>query len=253
MPPNPHPGSGKQVPAPPSTLVHLQEDGPGRQKGSNPLQTRLTPVVFQVAELPAKEDAESRRTLLLLPERSHSFTPGASIWRPRRRRAAGARRARSTRCRPPIPAVRGAAPSRCLFRPLPADGLSRGQWDGAALLPPINILCLQLGQVRPGVREGEIFSWPQASPPLLQLPASPAGLLPSAWGWGSAGVGTGRMDRAENALLHLERLGGIFARCAQAPQAGGLLSTWLRGPFGASRLTEGNCAWARRDPARRQC
>lgn len=52
--------------------------------------------------------------------------------------------------------------------------------------------------------EREIFRWPRASPPLLQLPASPARLLPSAWGWRRVDVGTGRMERAVDALLHLE-------------------------------------------------
>lgn len=89
------------------------------------IQTRLIPVVFQVAEPPAKEDAEICRTLLLLPEGTRSLPPGPSIWRPWRRRAVGALHAW---CHPPVPTVRDTAPSR----PLPADGLSRGQRDGAA-------------------------------------------------------------------------------------------------------------------------
>lgn len=117
-----------------------------------------------MAELPAKEDAESCRTLLLLPERNHSFTSGVSIWRPGGRRAAGVCHVCSTRCHPLIPAAKDAAPSHCRFCPLPADGLSLGQRDRAVLLPPINILCLRLSQVRPGIRERDLQMATSISP-----------------------------------------------------------------------------------------
>lgn len=126
--------------------VHVKKmDRVGRR---GPTRSKpLTPVAFQVAELPAKEDAESCRTLLLLPERNHSFTPGVSIWRLGGRRAAGVCHVCSTRCRPLILAAKDAAPSHRRLCPLPADGLSLGQRDRAVLLPPINILCLRLSQV----------------------------------------------------------------------------------------------------------
>lgn len=122
------PGSAQRTQPLPLILVHVQ-DIPGGETGSNPLQTRLIPVVFQVAEPPAKEDAEICRTLLLFPEGTRSLPPGLSIWRPWRRRAVGALHAW---CHPPVPTVGDTAPSHRLSRPLPADGLSRGQRDGAA-------------------------------------------------------------------------------------------------------------------------
>lgn len=184
------PSSGEQDPAAPPP-EHVQEDGAGGEVQSHPLPTRLTPAVFQVAELPAKEDAESCGTLLLLPERNRRFTPGASIWRPgRRRRAAGARHAAAPAAIPPS--------LRRGTRPLPAAASVPCQLMACPVASGTELrCCLQLmfyacsSAKSDRAFERGIFSWPRASPPLRQLPASPARLLPSAWGWGSVDVGTG--------------------------------------------------------------
>lgn len=118
-----------------------------------------------------------------------------------------------------IPMERDTAPSHHLSSPLPADGLSPGQWDRTALLLPINTLTLQLGQVQPGVRERHLQLATSISP-VLQLHTSPARLLPSAWGWRRADMGTERMERAKKLSWYL------CPMCPETPIQR-LLSAWL--------------------------